>query len=58
MMGLLSVPEGVSRVHACRRLFQHLSDTKSDLAIVHDANFPGAAEVSGIRERFRKGSDW
>lgn len=44
-MGLINVPEGVSRVHASRRVFQHLADTNSDLAIIHHALFPGAAEV-------------
>lgn len=45
VMGLLDVPPGVSRIHACRRLFQHLSDTNNDLSIIHLASFPGAAEV-------------
>lgn len=45
IMGLLNVPAGVSRVHASRRVFQHLADTKNDLAIIHHASFPGASEV-------------
>ncbi|CAN0498580.1 unnamed protein product, partial [Scytosiphon promiscuus] len=46
IMGLLNVPEGVSRVHASRRVFQHLADTDNDLAIIHHAYFPKAAEMS------------
>lgn len=47
-MGLLNVPAGVSRVHASRRVFQHLAEANSDLAIVHHAAFPGAREVPQI----------
>ncbi|CAM9578221.1 unnamed protein product, partial [Pylaiella littoralis] len=46
IMGLLNVPAGVSRVHASRRVFQHLADTKNDLAIIHHASFPGASEMT------------
>eukprot|EP00752_Nemacystus_decipiens_P003746 g3451.t1 len=46
IMGLLNVPAGVSRVHASRRVFQHLADTKNDLAIIHHASFPGALEMT------------
>lgn len=49
IMGLLNVPEGVSRVHASRRVFQHLADTESDLAIIHHALFPQAAEVRSTK---------
>lgn len=44
-MGLLNIPTGVSRVHASRRVFEHLAVSKNDLAIVHHASFPGASEV-------------
>lgn len=43
IMGLLNVPAGVSRIHASRRVFQHLATAESDLAIIHHVNFPGAA---------------
>lgn len=49
-MGLLNVPAEVSRVHASRRVFQHLSDTKNDLAIIHHASFPGASEVRRVQK--------
>lgn len=45
IMGLLNVPVGVSRVHASRRVFQHLADANSDLAIIHQADLQDAAEV-------------
>lgn len=47
-MGLLNVPADVSRVHACRRVFQHLSDTNNDLAIIHDVALAGVAEVCSM----------
>lgn len=50
MVGLLNVPAGVSRVHASRRVFQHLADTESDLAIIHHASFPQAAEVRTMHD--------
>ncbi|CAM9221239.1 unnamed protein product, partial [Ectocarpus sp. 6 AP-2014] len=46
MVGLLNVPAGVSRVHASRRVFQHLADAKNDLAIIHLASFPDASEMT------------
>ncbi|CAN0052244.1 unnamed protein product [Discosporangium mesarthrocarpum] len=46
IMGLLSVPHGVSRVHASRRVFQYLADAKNDLAIIHHAVIPNAAQMS------------
>ncbi|CAN0267258.1 unnamed protein product, partial [Hapterophycus canaliculatus] len=46
IMGLLDVPAGVSRVHASRRVFQHLADTKNDLSIIHHATFSRASEMT------------
>ncbi|CAB1112136.1 unnamed protein product [Ectocarpus sp. CCAP 1310/34] len=46
MVGLLNVPAGVSRVHASRRVFQHLADAKNDLAIIHHVSFLDASEMS------------
>ncbi|CAM9771873.1 unnamed protein product, partial [Scytosiphon promiscuus] len=46
IMGLLNVPAGVSRVHASRRVFQHLADTKNDLSIIHHASFPRSSEMT------------
>ena len=42
-MGILNVPAGVSRIHASRRVFQHLATSESDLPIIHPVNLPAAA---------------
>jgi len=38
-LAILEVPQGTSRVHASRRVFQMIADRKSDIPVVHSLNF-------------------
>eukprot|EP00612_Vaucheria_litorea_P005531 CAMPEP_0171462690 /NCGR_PEP_ID=MMETSP0945-20130129/6622_1 /TAXON_ID=109269 /ORGANISM="Vaucheria litorea, Strain CCMP2940" /LENGTH=646 /DNA_ID=CAMNT_0011989257 /DNA_START=287 /DNA_END=2227 /DNA_ORIENTATION=- len=46
IFGLFSVPDGVSRIHASRRVFEHLEKFESTLPIIHHMVFPAYSKLS------------
>jgi (E)-4-hydroxy-3-methylbut-2-enyl-diphosphate synthase len=53
VFALLETPDDVSRIHAARRVFQHLHDSKSTLSVVHHVVYKDAKSLN--RDQFLLG---